>query len=766
MSRTTLPGNVQSPVGFSIPTRALLSATVATTICAATPALGAQREWTGTFSEFWTSFQNWSASDIPDDDDTALIGNAPNNNVLLNTDTNTIDGLTLTGGATLNTNGQRLLVDNVPNNAPVNIGDGSTLYVSTVNLNPSTSGLDTDRLNVLDGGTFANIDFSVIDDRMDVFEGGTVASIGTIVIGGGVNPGTIGLINDGVITASVLGAGTLTLQATDNKTIDLDGSFGNGEVRASADQFLGGVGTATLNINAPLSDAFDGTAVIGRADVINFQQGWVNSGQLEFNGTDADPASLNGAQMTLTDDTAGDGGSVGDGWVTVNSGTAVVNADVVATGGTWNMEDNTTVTFNGDANFLPSAVLDLSASSVTVNVNDSLRIQQSSVDLDGIVPADNVINVNNNASLRIDGDFSDPFGGTVNMANGSTLTLNGNGTFSAESTFNKTGSAITLNIGGQTTFHTPIDLDGQGLPLSTINITNDTASLTLNAGIENVGAEFDGTINNRGALTVAPGTVWTNGGTIHLIDEGIDPTVNGNGMTNEGTLRGDGTFNVAVTNTAGGLIQPGTGSTAGHLDFNFPLTMGAGSEMEIDLGGLTPGTGHDRIDATTLNLDPGSTLDVDSLGGYLPALYTTHTIVDANLINGVFNFIEGVVIGATDTGWAVTYDYSLDQVLVQRALLGDANLNGQVEQADLDAILQNWGKQASDGVTSWVTGDLNGNGQVEQADLDFVLQNWGSLAAPSFKASAVPEPCSVVLASAGLATLRRRRPTRGAGTSC
>ncbi len=743
------PNRVFGAVGF------------ATALCVATPALAAQREWTGAFSEFWTSSQNWTAFDIPDSDDTAVIGNAPNNDVLLNTDTNPIDGLTLTDGATLNTNGRRLVVDNATDDAPLNIGDGSTLFVSTVNANPAASGLDTDRLNVLSGGTFGNIDLSVIDDRLQVFQGGTVASVGTIVIGQGINPGNIGLINDGTITASLLGAGTLTLQSEDNKTFDLDGSFGDGVIRAAADGLFGGVAASTLNINGALSDNFDGTAVIGQRDAMNFQQAWVNSGQLEFNGTDADPATLGGAEMTLDDNTAGDGGSVGDGWVTVNSGTAVVDADVFATGGTWTMADNTTTTFNGEANFLPAADLDLSAASLTVNVNDSLRVQQSSIDLDGTVSADNTINVNSGATLRIDGDFSDAFNGTLNLENGSTLTLNGVSTFAADSTFDKTSGNITVNIGGQTTINTTIDLDGVGAPLSTINLTNDTASLTLNGDIENNGAQFDGTINNRGALTVAPGTVWTNDGTIHLIDEGIDPTVGGNGMTNTGVLRGDGTFNVTVNNAEGGLIQPGTASTAGRLDFNNPLTMGDESEMEIGLGGVTPGTGHDRIDATTLNLEAGSTLDVDSLGGYLPTLYTTHTVVDATLMTGVFNFIDGVVIAATDTGWAVTYDYALDQVLVQRALLGDANLNGQVEQGDLDAVLQNWGGQASDGVISWVTGDLNGNGQVEQGDLDAILQNWGSLAAPDFTGSPVPEP-AVGLLAAMLATLRRRSASRAA----
>ncbi len=74
------------------------------------------------------------------------------------------------------------------------------------------------------------------------------------------------------------------------------------------------------------------------------------------------------------------------------------------------------------------------------------------------------------------------------------------------------------------------------------------------------------------------------------------------------------------------------------------------------------------------------------------------------------------------------------------ALTGDASLNGQVEQADLDAVLQYWGLNAEVDPVWWMYGELSGNGTVEQADLDAVLQNWGNLTAaysqpPSLKRS-------------------------------
>ncbi len=89
-------------------------------------------------------------------------------------------------------------------------------------------------------------------------------------------------------------------------------------------------------------------------------------------------------------------------------------------------------------------------------------------------------------------------------------------------------------------------------------------------------------------------------------------------------------------------------------------------------------------------------------------------------------------------------------------VIGDANLNGQVEQGDLDAVLQNWGStSAANPQLGWATGDLDGNGLVGQGDLDRVLQNWGSTAAADFRGTNLPEPSGLALLAV---TLLRRRP--------
>ncbi len=132
------------------------------------------------------------------------------------------------------------------------------------------------------------------------------------------------------------------------------------------------------------------------------------------------------------------------------------------------------------------------------------------------------------------------------------------------------------------------------------------------------------------------------------------------------------------------------------------------------------------------------------------------TILTADSIAGVFSEVMNIPAGI----YANAITYSDTEVLSTIALLGDANLSGQIEQGDLDAVLQNWGQSNFDGddvFVSWVTGDLNGNGQVEQGDLDAVLQNWGDAAAPDLRGFVVPEPTAALVCLVFLAGRRSRR---------
>ncbi len=83
-------------------------------------------------------------------------------------------------------------------------------------------------------------------------------------------------------------------------------------------------------------------------------------------------------------------------------------------------------------------------------------------------------------------------------------------------------------------------------------------------------------------------------------------------------------------------------------------------------------------------------------------------------------------------------------------LVGDANLDGHVDAADLNRLALNWGGD----VSRWSAGDFNADGSVNALDLNAVALNWGR-SSPSAAASApVPEPSAWLLALVGLTLLR------------
>jgi hypothetical protein len=81
------------------------------------------------------------------------------------------------------------------------------------------------------------------------------------------------------------------------------------------------------------------------------------------------------------------------------------------------------------------------------------------------------------------------------------------------------------------------------------------------------------------------------------------------------------------------------------------------------------------------------------------------------------------------------------------ALTGDANHNGTINGADLNAVLSNYNATGA----TWAMGDFNGDGTVNGADLNTVLSNYNQslYLSGSSVVAAVPEPSGLLLAAAG-----------------
>jgi hypothetical protein len=119
------------------------------------------------------------------------------------------------------------------------------------------------------------------------------------------------------------------------------------------------------------------------------------------------------------------------------------------------------------------------------------------------------------------------------------------------------------------------------------------------------------------------------------------------------------------------------------------------------------------------------------------------------------------------TTWAgVSIDSST--VLIELTSYGDADLDGDVDVADLGRLATRW----QTGSNRWSNGDFDYNGTVDVNDLGLLATNWqagiGSPPGPSLAQAlaslglpnaTVPEPIGLGLVCAATALMRRRRPS-------
>ena len=79
---------------------------------------------------------------------------------------------------------------------------------------------------------------------------------------------------------------------------------------------------------------------------------------------------------------------------------------------------------------------------------------------------------------------------------------------------------------------------------------------------------------------------------------------------------------------------------------------------------------------------------------------------------------------------------------IKDTFVGDANLDGQVNAQDLNALALSWQRMSA---TSWSQGDFNGDRNVDAADLNELALNWLNDSASAAPLPAVPEPSSIML---------------------
>jgi hypothetical protein len=554
----------------------------------------------------------------------------------------------------------------------------------------------------------------------------TIAST-SLVHGSGVIGGVGSLVNQGAITADI-SKQTLqvsnaflnysSLKATDGATLQITGTFTN-EPGATITADAGSVelpfgntwvnqGTITLINGASLY--VGGSQAISTWGTINqSSDSWLHVS-----------STINNAGQTLSISThwAMDGGSITGGTIALSNGQDLhdnggVLTGVQVTGGNIDFGDmpvggdsigSISGGFSGDGT--NSLIVSASGGSTQLDLSDTIDNITISGTTNGILPTLAILGATIGSHATLQGSAH-----ATELSPGGLLQNNG---------------TINANLNGQTLLFTLTSIKNAGLMEAS------------NGGILEVSprSNTSATLTNTGTLqAVSGGRVWI------LAAETV--TDSGTFDTSAGTLQNDGALQINASATVGQMT--GTGS----------LGIGNGATLQIAAGSgaCTSGpltfSGSGRLDLTNDTLTVGNTA----------------SSVLAEIISGqIFSSDSSSSGPAGAVGFR---DLGSGHTEVRFTLLGDTDLDGIVNVADLANLAGNFGKTSGQ---FWISGDFDYNGNVNVADLADLAGNFGqSLSSAGLTASpallvssvtTVPEPGTLLVffAVAALCIKRRRRP--------
>jgi len=118
--------------------------------------------------------------------------------------------------------------------------------------------------------------------------------------------------------------------------------------------------------------------------------------------------------------------------------------------------------------------------------------------------------------------------------------------------------------------------------------------------------------------------------------------------------------------------------------------------------------------------------------------------IDSNSTNGKYDMDDdGVVDGDDFAHWIES---------IFQTGIGDANLDHKVDAFDFAALAGNFNQNGT-----WSQGDFNGNGFVSAFDFSLLAENFNQTYPLGGEAASTPEPASAAMLGAALLTLARRR---------
>ncbi len=220
----------------------------------------------------------------------------------------------------------------------------------------------------------------------------------------------------------------------------------------------------------------------------------------------------------------------------------------------------------------------------------------------------------------------------------------------------------------------------------TINLETAPSNFTpglLTGGTWSVGA--DSTLNFPG------GNIATDAATIILDGPGASfPALSSLAyIAPGGTLElSDG----ASFTTTTSLLNQGTINVAdpGILNIEGNFTLAAGGQLDVGVGGYSPGSGFSQLNVTG-QLTLGGALDVTLLGGFTPVLGNSFPIINYGSVTGAFSSESGLEISSSLNFRPVTNPTQFDldviesYIVTTTADMGDGSLRAAIEAADLSS---------------------------------------------------------------------------------
>ena len=531
---------------------------------------------------------------------------------------NVLDGTTLMGDLNLSGVSERVrLLNNAQFTGNADVSASSRLIFE------GTTGSNAASSFVLNQGGMVNLDNGLVgvSGNMDLTLGSTMNFRGRGSIGSDLwFSGDASILNQGTITADLnnqlltinpdqfLNSGTVqsnnggqmtisatnwtnqvggVIQATGNSVV----TFGNNWNNAGTVN----LDSSMLNLGGNFETADIGTINRTGATTLNITGAWDNSGvTYELNGTTGDYVLRGGSISGGTINQLGGELRFASNGSNVLDGTTI-NGGLNLSGASDRIRFLNGATYNGDAN---------------VTGASARMLFEGSTGSDPIVS----FTLDNGSTITLDNSF---FGasGNLDLTLGPTVTIEGRGWVGSDLWFGGDGTitnqgVVNANVAGQT-----------------LNLNPD---LFINEGVVETSAGGILSLTNYRQIS---GTTRLDGGVLRSTTTLLD--IQGGSLEGTGTIDGDVMLN--------GLLS--AGMSAGRLDFEGDLLLGASSDWLVELGGI--GAGEFDFVSTTGDLTLAGTLNVSLIDSFVLGDGQEFLFgqIDGNLSGRFAGFAEGDSVG-------------------------------------------------------------------------------------------------------------------------